>query len=88
MHESRMMAEVAPPGLLRHAEGERQQDGDAVGAAQARQHADDHAEDHPGEHEREVLQRQRDARSRASAWISPLSSARGKLRAGPWAAAP
>ena len=56
-----MIAEVAPPGLLRHREGERQQDRDAVGAAQARQHADDHAEDDAGEHQHQVLQRQRDA---------------------------
>ena len=37
-----------------HAEGQRQQDGHAVGAAQTRQHADEHPEDDADHHEQEV----------------------------------
>ena len=47
-----MIAEVGV-----HREGERQQDGDAVRAAEARQHADDDAEHDAGEHQRDVAAR-------------------------------
>jgi hypothetical protein len=40
---------------LRHREGQRQQDGDAIGAAESRQHADDDAQDHADEHEKQVV---------------------------------
>ena len=44
----------------RHREGQRQQDGDAVGAAEARQHADDHAEQDADHHVGQIRQGQRD----------------------------
>ncbi len=44
-----MIAEV---GDMR--EGQRQQDRDAVGAAQTRQHADDHAEHDADHHQHDV----------------------------------
>jgi hypothetical protein len=56
-----MMAEVGV-----HREGQRQQDGDAVGAAEAGQHADQHAEHDAEQHEAQVGQRQRDGEARAS----------------------
>lgn len=39
----------------RHAEGQRQQDRHAVGAAQARQHADDHAQHDADQHVQKVV---------------------------------
>ena len=44
-----------------HAEGQRQQDGHAVGAAQAGQHADQHTECDAHQHEADVLPGQRNA---------------------------
>ena len=48
----------------RHREGQRQQDGHAVGAAQARQHADDDAEHDADDHQQQVERLQRRRRSR------------------------
>ena len=53
-----MIAEV---GGMR--ERERQQDRDAVRAAQPRQHADDHAQHDADEHQQQVERRQRDRES-------------------------
>ena len=50
-----MIAEV---GGMR--EGQRQQDRDAVGAAQSRQHADDDAEHDADQHQADVVWRQDD----------------------------
>src|SRR5438309_580779 len=47
-------------GRLRHREGERQQDRDAVCATQPGQHADDDPQHDTDEHQRQVLQAQRD----------------------------
>src|SRR5882762_2705480 len=47
-------------GLLRHREGEGQQDGDPVRAAQAGQHADDDPQDDADEHQQQVERGQRD----------------------------
>src|SRR6266481_3689869 len=44
----------------RHGEGQRQQDGDPVGAAEARQHADDGAERDADDGEKEVVRLKRD----------------------------
>ena len=44
----------------RHREGQRQQDRDAVGAAETRQHADDHAEQDADQHQAEIERGQRD----------------------------
>ena len=43
-----------------HAEGQRQQQRDAVRRAQARQHADEYPEQHADHHQREVRHRDRD----------------------------
>ena len=45
----------------RHREGQRQQDRDAIGAAQSGQHADNHAEQDADEHQCQVVRGQRDA---------------------------
>jgi hypothetical protein len=47
----------------RHREGQRQQDGHAVGTAQARQHADEHAQDDADEHQHHVHRAQHDGKA-------------------------
>jgi hypothetical protein len=46
-----------------HREGERQQDRDAVGTAQSRQHADENAEHEPDHHHRQRLPREQDGKA-------------------------
>jgi hypothetical protein len=53
MHDNMMIADVG-----RHGEGQRQQDGDAIGAAQSGQHADDDAEQDADQHQQHVERRQ------------------------------
>jgi hypothetical protein len=71
-----------------HREREWQQDRHAVGATEARQHADQHAERDPDQHEAEVGQRHRHAE--ALHQTLQLFHIRGRtvLRAGLWATAP
>ena len=76
----------------RHAEGQRQQDGDAVGAAEPRQHADDDAERDAEHHQHDVVRLQH--HGEAVKQIADIFdhvrtlTARANLPAAPWAAAP
>ena len=60
----------------RHAEGQRQQDRNAVGAAQSRQHADDDAEHDADHHQHDVerLQRDRKAVKQIDEFFHPAKS--------------